>query len=258
MSRSIDPQRPRSLNDQQLWKVNQHPEVVLTRRVRDRLAQRARGRHTTITSSKGTSAHEAYQQAQREYLRTKRVVHKAALKQIKVRYREEQPVEDILCQLNGSGTQQLGQVSKIEAQSTLSSERRRVLAALLTFAPSEPTDDQSRRAEAIDAVRALCKRKEGPDRKICHRKKASSANIREAHLHTTIDAEDTKVQRDPFPVQCLPTQCIFCMGDEELSLAKRTKQFRDRDGLKRHFFRNHLQYHDTKQRIKVSTPKVPR
>nr|POE75084.1 hypothetical protein CFP56_78196 [Quercus suber] len=255
MSRTIDPQRPRSLDEQQLRQADRHPEVVLRRRVRDRMAQQARTHHTTITRSKGTSAHKAYRQAQCECLRTKRAVHKAALKQIKAKYREEQPVQDILCQLKAGVAKQLGQVSETEPQSTLSSERRRVLVALLTFASTEPMDDQSRRVEAIEAVRALCKRQEDPDQKICRTKKAHSNHIREAQLHTVIDAEDSKVQQDPFPVQCLPTQCVFCMGNNGLSLAKRTKQFRDRAGLRRHFFRKHLQYHDTKQRIRCPHPK---
>lgn len=144
------------------------------------MAQQARAHHTTITRSKGTSAHKAYQQAQCEYLRTKRAVHKAALKQIRARYREEQPVQDILFQLKARVGKQSGQVSETEPQSTLSSERRRVLVALLTFAPTEPTDDQSRRVEAIEAVRALCKRQEDPDQKICRTKKARSNHIHEA------------------------------------------------------------------------------
>ncbi|TKA67115.1 hypothetical protein B0A55_11012 [Friedmanniomyces simplex] len=80
MSRSIDPHRPRSLAKRQLAKVDRHPEVVLARRVRDRVAKSIRARHTTITRSDGTAAHEEYQQAQRAYLRTKREARKCMMK----------------------------------------------------------------------------------------------------------------------------------------------------------------------------------
>ncbi|KAK0858530.1 hypothetical protein LTR87_017760 [Friedmanniomyces endolithicus] len=255
MSRSIDPQRPRSLTDRQVATVDRHLEVVLAQRVRDRLAERARARHTTITRSKGTTAHETYQQAQRAYLRTKREVRKAMMKQVRIRYRVEQPVADILHQLKGRSTQQSEPTNKGEAEKTLSSERQRVLAALLTFAPSELTDDHGQRAEAMNAVTALCKRQESPVRKACRMKEGCSDHTPEAHLHATICAEDEKIEYDSFPVQCQPTQCIFCIGDEELSPAKRAKSFRNRDGLKRHFIRKHLQYHAARQRIKCPHPK---
>jgi hypothetical protein len=96
-------------------------------------------------------------------------------------------------------------VSKTEPQSILSGERQRVLVALLTFAPTDPGDEQSRRVEAIEAVRALCKRQEDPDQKICRRKKARPNDSHEAQLHTAIITEESKVQQDPLPVECLPT-----------------------------------------------------
>jgi hypothetical protein len=127
--------------------------------------------------------------------------------------------------------------------------------ALLTFAPTNPANNQSQQVEAIKAVRALCKRQEDLDQKICRRKKACPNDSHEAQLHTAIIAKESKVQQDPFPVECLPTQFVFCIGNDGLSLAKRTKQFRDQDGLRRHFFQKHLQYHDTKQRIRCLHPK---
>ena len=75
--------------------------MVLIRRVRDRLAKRARNYYKTVNSSKGTVAYEAYLQAQRAYLQTKRAARKEIIKQVKTRYREEQLVADIVRQLNG-------------------------------------------------------------------------------------------------------------------------------------------------------------
>lgn len=93
---------------------------------------------------------------------------------------------------------------------------------------------RSRKRKSENA-KSMCKRNEGAVKKICRRKKACS-NVFKAYPLTTIDAADRKIHQNPFPVQCLPTQCIFCMGDEGPSLTKRTKSFRDRKGLNKTFF----------------------
>ncbi|GIZ48168.1 hypothetical protein CKM354_001124100 [Cercospora kikuchii] len=252
MSRSIDPCRPQSLNEQQVAQMRKHPEVVLARRIRDRLANQARACHTTINRSRGTREYTEYRHAQREYLHTKRVVHKLTLKQVQTRYQEEQPIDDILWQLRGD-RRTTEQTTSAQTVSTLSSERRRVLGALLTFAPSKDTGDQERRVEAIDAVAALCKRQEVTQRKVCRKKAACSVASYEED-RTAAGAKKV-VEPDPVRMQCLPTQCIFCIGNLQLPIAHRTKQFRDRSCLKRHLFRKHLQYHDTKERIRCPHPK---
>ena len=122
----------------------------------------------------------------------------------------------------------------------LSSERRRVLAALFTFAPAEPVDDCKRRLEAIRAVAALCKRQELSLQKVCRTKIACYNNRAAKGPIAGMSVKDRKVKDDIFPLKCLPTQCIFCIGKEEMSFANRTKTFRDRGGLKRHFYRKHL------------------
>ncbi|KAK3070782.1 hypothetical protein LTR53_009843 [Teratosphaeriaceae sp. CCFEE 6253] len=255
MSRSIDTLRPRSLTDRQLAKVNRHPEVIFARRVRDRLVKQVRSHHTTITRSKGTTAYEAYQRAQRMYLYTKRTTHKAMIKLVKTRYRDEQPVADIMSQLRSGGRQQSEQVLQSETQDILSSERRCVLAALFMFAPSKPADDCMRRSEAVNAVAALCKRQQPPARKACRSKTADLDGSAEAELPAKARLEHGRMEQDPFPTRCLPTQCIFCIGELELSLLKRLKSFRNRDGLKRHFHRKHLQHLAANQRIKCPHPK---
>lgn len=80
--------RPRSLNQRQLAKVNRHPEVVLARRVRDRTAKSIRTRHVTISRSKGAVAHEEYRQAHRAYLRSKRDARKSMIKYVRAKYGE--------------------------------------------------------------------------------------------------------------------------------------------------------------------------
>jgi len=44
---------------------------------------------------------------------------------------------------------------------------------------------------------------------------------------------------EPIPIECLPTQCIFCLGNVEFAYERRTKAFHRRDALRKHF-RAHL------------------
>ena len=55
-------------------------------------------------------------------------------------------------------------------------------------------------------------------------------------------AEDAPSIEPKFPIVCLPTQCIFCMGNTQLAHDVRKKRFASRDGLSRHFRRKHLRH----------------
>ncbi|KAK4551279.1 hypothetical protein LTR86_011254 [Recurvomyces mirabilis] len=252
MSRSIDPHRPRVLNSRQLAELDRHPEVVLARSVRDRTAQSIRTRHTTITRCKCLEARKEYQQAQCAYLRSKRDARKSMMKHIRAKYRENQPVVDILQQLRGSDTHSKP-TNENEMKNALSDKRRRALEALLAFAHNKSTQQHVRRSGAIDAVRALCDYQQPQIRRACHRK-AACKDVTEPGSHGMKKTQDEKIGYDLFPTRCQPTQCIFCIGDESLPIDLRMKKFRNRDCLKRHFLRKHLQHLSAGQAIKCPHP----
>ncbi|KAK3669460.1 hypothetical protein LTR78_010646 [Recurvomyces mirabilis] len=253
MSRSIDPHRPRVLNSRQLAELDRHPEVVLARRVRDRTAQSIRTRHTTITRCKCLEARKEYQQAQCAYLQSKRDARKSMMKHIRAKYREKQPVVDILQQLGRSDTHSKP-TNENEMKNPLSDERRGALEALLAFAPNESTQQHVRRSGAIDAVRSLCNHQQPQTRRACHRK-AACKDVIEPGSHGTEKTRDEKIGYDLFPTRCQPTQCIFCIGDETLPIELRMNEFRNRDGLKRHFLRKHLRHLSTRKAIKCPHPR---
>ena len=119
--------RRRHHSRSQLAKVNQHPEVILARQVRDRAAQSVRIWHVTIARSKGMQAYEEYRQAHHAYLRSKRDARKSMIQHIRAKYGERQPVVDILQQLQGGSMQPARSTKQNKAENTLSSERRRAL-----------------------------------------------------------------------------------------------------------------------------------
>jgi hypothetical protein len=257
MSRSIDPLRPRTLSKRQLATVDRRPEVVLARRRRDGLAQRVRAQYTTISRARGTAVYDTYREAHQAFLRTKKETRKTVLKEVKAQYRTEQPVSDILRQLRkGKATEATGRAGKKETRTQeLSPERKRVLAALLTFVSAGSVDDVSRRSEAIDAIQALCGRQEPGVRKVHRLREMNEASRSPSPPPVIVACEDKSGEHDTFPVCCASTQCIFCMGDTELPTVQRTKKFRNRDGLKRHFFRKHLQHHAAGQRLQCPHPR---
>ena len=69
-----------------------------------------------------------------------------------------------------------------------------------------------------------------------------------------MQAEESRAVLEPFPIECEPTQCIFCLGNSELLLEKRRKTFRNRDGLKRHFHRKHLRHYPDGEPIDCPHP----
>jgi hypothetical protein len=124
MSRSIDPQRPRSLSERQLAAVDRRPEVVLARRRRNGLARRGRAQFTTISRARGTAAYNVSREAHQTFLRTKKEMRKTVLKEVKTRYRTEQPVADILGQLHkGTSTEATMGGAKGAISQELSPER---------------------------------------------------------------------------------------------------------------------------------------
>ncbi|CAK4031768.1 C2H2 finger domain-containing [Lecanosticta acicola] len=235
MLRSIDTRRPRKLTESQAMDVNQHPDVrVLSRRKR-RLRKQINDTLGTVTSTKGTQAYQLFKQIERDLRSTKRAVARKLLVDSQTRFRETQPVADIEAQLghgsDGSVTAEraIDQPEQPTADK-LSIERRRVVAALLTFATSDPQEENVRRSEAINAVSALCRRQERRARQVCQPKG-----------RVKIDAESHS-QRDDYPVTCRPTQCIFCLGNDALQHEDRQKSFCRKRDLKKHFERMHLRH----------------
>ena len=255
MTRSIDPRRPRHLTDIQLAEVKQHPEVKLLLRVRKSLAKQIRAKYGTISRTKGTKIYNRYQQACRQHHSKKKAVRKALMAQVKVNYGKRQPLADIESQLNGTPVK-LHQTTAFEreSQAHLSEERRRAFAALFTFATSEPAEQCRRRADAINAVTALSKRQGDPTRKACRtRQTYSTGDVQKLDGEADL-ATEPKVGLETFPIECSPSQCIFCLGNSEIPLERRKKPFRNRDGLKRHFHRKHLRHYPDDEPIDCPHP----
>jgi hypothetical protein len=251
MARTIDQRRPRALNDQQLAEVCRHPEVKLLQRVKEGLKRRIRAKHGTISRARGTKSYMKYQEAYRQVQSKKKAVKKAMMKEIKAKYREQQPVADIVSQLSGMSAKNEHSKAEQRPQDRLGVERLRAFTALFTFATHDQVEECARRSEAMNAVTTLCRLQRPRVRRACRGKQTTpEPAIEESSRNGAKTVEAGK----PIPIECLPTQCIFCLGNVDFDYERRTKPFRRRDGLKKHFESVHLRHIPDGQAIDCPHP----
>lgn len=249
MSRTIDRRRPRKLTTAQQAEANRHPEVRLLYRRLQSQRQWFADKKRTIASIKGTPIYHEYQKAYLAYRNMKRRQEKALLQEVKARYKKEQPVIDIQRQLKG-----LLSVAPETAtvEDYVFMERVRVIDTLFTFATSCPEEECKRRVEAISALTALCRLQES--RRPC-RPKASASTIKLEQNRTPLSTLEGRRLSDSLLIECKPTQCIFCLGQEDLPAATRLRSFHSHGDLKKHFHRKHLRHHPGGQPITCPHPK---
>ena len=245
MSRTIDPRRPRRLNLAQQAEVDRHPEVRLLRRRLKLLRQTFQDQKRSIASAKGTPLYDNYRQAYQAHRNLRRRHEKVLLTKVKERYKKEQPVIDIQHQLKGLP---IAELENLQTAEYVFAERVQAINALFTFATSSTKDEGQRRAAAIIALIALCKKQEN-----------QGFRRRKADIQVIEDQTSPSVSLPPnlpetFDVKCKPKQCIFCLGNEELSADDRLKEFATPGGLKKHFNRKHLRHHPDHQPIACPHP----
>ena len=232
MSRTIDPRRPRKLNLAQQAEVDRHPEVSLLRRRLKSLLRTFQDQKRSIASMKGTLLYDHYRQAYQAHRNLRRRHEKAFLTRVKERYKNEQPVIDIQRQLKGLP---VAEPEASQAAQYVFTKRVHAIDALFTFATSSTEEECQRRIIATNALIALCKKQESQG----FRRHKADIKVKEKQTSISPQLSLSKT----LPVECKATQCIFCLGNEDLSVADRQKTFATRGDLKKHFRRKHLRHH---------------
>jgi hypothetical protein len=192
-----------------------------------------------------------YREAYRQVQSKKKAVKKAMMKEIKAKYREQQPVADIVSQLGGMSAKNEHSEAERGPQDRLGDERLRAFTALFTFATHDQNEECAHRSEAMNAVTTLCRLQRPRVRRACRGKQTTSEPAAEESAR---NCAKTVEKAEPIPIECLPTQCIFCLGNADLAYERRTKPFRRCDGLKKHFESVHLQYIPDGQAIDCPHP----
>ena len=246
MSRTIDPRRPRKLSLVQKAEIDRHPEVRLLRRRLKLLLQAFQDQKRSIASMKGTPLYHHYRQAYQAHRNLKRRLEKALLVEVKERYKKEQPVIDIQRQIKGLP---VAGPASLRVAEYVFAERVQAINTLFTFTTSSTAEECQRRAAAIDALTALCKKQENQG----FRCRKTEIKIKKENISPSVSPPPDLSKT--LPVECEATQCIFCLGNEYLPAAERMKPFASRGDLKKHFHRKHLRYHPDGQRIACPHPR---
>jgi hypothetical protein len=89
------------------------------------------------------------------------------------------------------------------------------------FATRDQVEECARRSEAMNAVTTLYRLQRPRVRRACRGKQVI---LEPAVEGNTRNGAKTVEAAKPIPIQCLPTQCIFCLGNIDLA-------FHRRDGL---------------------------
>jgi hypothetical protein len=192
-----------------------------------------------------------YREAYRQLQSKKKAVRKAMMVEIKAKYREQQPVADIVSQLGGMSAKKEHSEAERGRQDQLGDERLRAFTALFTFATQDQNEECARRSEAMNAVTMLCRLQRPSVRRACRGKQTTPEPAIEESAR---NGAKTVEALEPIPIECLPTQCIFCLGNVDLAYERRTKAFRRRDGLQKHFESAHLRHIPDGQAIDCPHP----
>lgn len=248
LSRTIDPRRPRRLTIAQQAEVRRHPEIKLLHQKLQSLRKTFRDNKKSISKMKGTPLYYEYQKTYLIHRNAVRRQEQAFLKEIIARYKVEQPIIDVQRQLRGLP---MAEEKETKTEDHVFVERLRVIETLLTFATGSPKEECQRRGAAVSALTALCRLQQSHGFR--RRKNSSTINSdREKAAQLIVQRPSLSAS---LPIECSPTQCIFCLGNKALPALKRLWSFSSHDGLKRHFHRKHLRHHPDGQPIACPHPR---
>ena len=236
MSRTIDTRRPHHLTPEQIVQLDCHPELKLIARRKRHLKARIERIHGSVRRAKGFPIREEYRTVRNEYHNLRRRLHNIMRDEVMRKYEKEQPVVDIERQLGGNNTRK-----KVQKPLQMYAFKERLLAidSLFTFATTCSKEERARRGKAISTLASLAGRQEGRRAKA---PKQSAVEV-EAKEESSLMNETVLSPREiQFPLNCQPTQCIFCLGQQNLPMTKRTKSFHKTGDLKKHFYRKHLKF----------------
>ena len=242
MSRSIDPRRPWKLTPQQSASVKYLPCIVkLAKRV-DRLSG----------APEGHSSKEKYQKAHRRLRNEMQRQRRLLLVEIIDRFKKEQPVIDSERQLSGKVVDKDTR-GALERSDQMTPEQLLLIDAILTLPETSPEKELQRRITAIHAVTAYCGVEE--ERSHLHVRRGRPAGgstptiikVKEqarSELDITLSQAISSVISDK-----RQTKCFLCLGNPQLSIRERIRDYATPGSLSRHFHNRHVKKMLAKQQI---------
>ncbi|KAH2975874.1 hypothetical protein KXV25_006790 [Aspergillus fumigatus] len=250
MSRTIDPKRPQELTTAQSSSVNKQPEIQDLIRRRGEL-RRQLGR--PLARHHGTVKYEVYQKLNQELAGARQRARDALLAQLQEKYDREQPMLEIQRQL--SGTKLAETVNQtLDYCEELPAPQKRLIETIFTLPRSTLEDEMRRRTDAIDAIAAYCLFEEGVTCRLARDKRPTGQMV-EATKPEGYDVKDQETnaaescsQSDQLLEAAIrsvmterrPRVCFICVGQPNLDIKRRVKQFKEHGDLTKYIRRKHF------------------
>ena len=226
MSRSIDPRRPRKLTPEQTASVNDLPYIL---KLRERV-------NNLSKAPVGSRKYDRLQKATKRLFNEKQRKRRELLKEIKERYKSEQPVKDSERQLSGMVVDEDTRDALVQAD--MSPEQLDLIDAILTLPGKSLEQELQRRITAIKAVTLYCGVEEG----------ALSRYVRRGPPGTVVHPPVQAAEPDVALRQAIssiktdkrPKVCFVCIGIPHLTMRERVAEYATPGSLSRHFVRKHV------------------
>ncbi|CZS92472.1 uncharacterized protein RAG0_03051 [Rhynchosporium agropyri] len=226
MSRSIDPRRPRKLTLEQTASINDLPYIL---KLRERV-------NNLYKVPIGSRKDDRLQKATKRLFNEKQRERRALLKDIKERYKSEQPMKDSERQLSGMVVDEDTRDALVRAD--MSPEQLSLVDAVLTLPGNSPGKELQRRITAINAITLYWGIEEG----------APSRHARRGPLGTVVSPPLPAVEPDVALRQAIsyiksdkrPKVCFVCIGSPHLTMRERVAEYATSGSLSRHFMRMHV------------------
>jgi hypothetical protein len=166
------------------------------------------------------------------------------------RFKKEQPVIDSERQLSGKVVDEDTR-SALERSDQITPEQLLLIDAVLTLPETSPEKELQRRIVAIHAVTAYCSVEEGRSHLHIRRGRPAGGSapiiIKEqarSELDITLSQAISSVISDK-----RPTKCFLCLGNPQLSIRERIRDYATPGSLSRHFHNRHVKKMLAKQQI---------
>lgn len=234
MSRGLDARRPRKVSADQLHQIEKHPKVEKSRKKMDKLKLKVKqAKREGLSNPHLPALQAAKDEAVRAHRNEKRRQKEALLRKSRELFHRDQAVADIQNLLNDLPTNAPEPVKHEHALE----ERSQAVQALFMLPEQTLSEERRRESRAITALIALCQKKE--DRRRAQRSKAPDKGDASNSSVAGVVVDECSKSRN---LECKPTQCFLCLGDEGLPSQKREKEFCSRADLKKHVLRYHLRH----------------
>ncbi|KAL2364863.1 hypothetical protein RJZ56_002210 [Blastomyces dermatitidis] len=231
-----DPRAPKELGSEHKEAIEQDPQLIKLRNRHLSLKKLMERKYGSVSKARSSDLHRQYTELGEEIKDKRQYLHREAFDRLREDFFATIDTIEIERQLLGLSFSNELQVEDPKNVQFVFKERKRLSQNLFRSSDcrvEDHTEIYARRVQTIQDWVSLCSLREGP-----RKRRAASAD-------SGIDlAFDEIIDADTFPALCPGTQCLFCLGDDQLPLSGRIYSFSRPDHLRRHVQDCHFRYLD--------------